>query len=172
MVPHQSIFLLCVSYKIRLIMGLFRPFYPQFGRIGWPSPDSTSNVKKNEICQNLKHACQWGMRWSLPFFLPWGLARPGGNPGNLRLCYRLSLGPRPHPLCRLGLSLQLRLSRLPCPLFLFPLLGLNPGPRLEFLPISLYQSCRLQYNFYVYQEYTHTIICQKPETAFQLKFTL
>ena len=60
------------------------------------------------------------------------LARLGGDPGNLRLCSRHGLGPRPHPLFRLNLSNCPRLSCLPCPLFLFPLLVLEPGPRLEF----------------------------------------
>ena len=48
-VPLRSIFLLCVSYKIRLNMGLFRPFYPQFGRIRWPDPDSTRLVGTKKI---------------------------------------------------------------------------------------------------------------------------
>ena len=34
MEPLRSIILLCVSNKIRLDMGLFRPIYPQIGRIG------------------------------------------------------------------------------------------------------------------------------------------
>ena len=41
MVPLRLDFLLCVNYKISLNMGLFRPFYPQFGRFGWAGPDST-----------------------------------------------------------------------------------------------------------------------------------
>ena len=43
MVPLWSIFLLCVSYKIRLKIDLFRPFYPQICEFGWADPDSTSN---------------------------------------------------------------------------------------------------------------------------------
>ena len=42
--PLQSIFLSCVSNKIRLNMDLFRPFYPQIGRIGWSRPDSTTSL--------------------------------------------------------------------------------------------------------------------------------
>ena len=42
--PLRSIFLLCVSNKITLNMGLFRPFNPQIGRIGWPGPDSTRAI--------------------------------------------------------------------------------------------------------------------------------
>ena len=76
-----------------------------------------------------------------------------------------------YPLHRLGLSLRLRLSRLPCPLALFPRIGLDSGPPLEIRPLSLDQVYRLQYTLYVYQEYTRTILCQKPKTAFQLKFT-
>ena len=45
--PLQSIFLLCVSNKIRVNMGLFIPFYPQIGRIGWQGPDITRPSKVN-----------------------------------------------------------------------------------------------------------------------------
>ena len=66
--------------------------------------------------------------------MPWPLARLRGNPGDFSFGSHLSLGPRPHPLHRLILSLCLRLSCLPRPLVLFPRFGLNPGPRLEFHP--------------------------------------
>ena len=42
--PLRSIFLLCVNVKIRLKMGLFRPFYPQIGEFRWPGPDSTRKL--------------------------------------------------------------------------------------------------------------------------------
>ena len=46
MVPLLSILLSYVSYKIRLKIGLFISFYPQFGRFGLAGPDSNIGTNK------------------------------------------------------------------------------------------------------------------------------
>ena len=52
--PLRSIFLSCVSNKIRLNMGLLRPFYTQIGRIGWPGPDSNRGAKATLVSDKEK----------------------------------------------------------------------------------------------------------------------
>ena len=62
--PLRSIFLLYVSNKIRLNMGLFRPFYPKIGRIGWAGPDSTRRyVYLDHILKNLKRKYYQIYKW-------------------------------------------------------------------------------------------------------------
>ena len=110
----------------------------------------------NQVCQLsslLQHSCLPRRRFwkSPPLLSPW--PRPTHSspppPGPLYL---------PSPLLR------------SCPLVFFPRDGLDPGRCLEFHYLSLDQVYRLQYTLYVYPEYTDTILCQKPETDFQMKF--